>query len=126
MTREELLDKAIYIQYPLNYSTYKQYDVGKEIHKLPLPERGMMYDNWKYNDNHEIQYNSLQMFNANSWDDRNKKGISPEFYKASYYKQHDEYKLFIESDDKQAKKIAEISQKPCFCVETNKLYDKKK
>ena len=54
MTREELLDKAIYIQYPLNYSTYKQYDVGKEIHKLPLQERGMMYDNWKYNDNHFI------------------------------------------------------------------------
>ena len=54
MTREELLDKAIYIQYPLNYSTYKQYDVGKEIHKLPLPERGMMYNGWQYNINHFV------------------------------------------------------------------------
>ena len=54
MTKQELLDKAVYIQYPLNYTTYKQYNVGKEINKLPLPEKGMMYDKWKYNDNHFI------------------------------------------------------------------------
>lgn len=77
------------------------------------------------NDN-GIKYNHLIMFNANSWEERNEKGISPELYKASYYKQHNEYKLFIESNDNQAKKIAEISQKPCFCVETNKMYELEK
>lgn len=54
MTKQELLDKAIYIQYPLTYGVYKEYNINKEIHKLPLLEKGMMYDKWKYNDNHFI------------------------------------------------------------------------
>lgn len=69
-----------------------------------------------------ITFNELTMFNASSWDERNKKGVPPEIYKADYYKSHNNYVLFIESDDNQAKKIAEISKKPVYCVETNKLY----
>lgn len=76
----------------------------------------------KWLDDNGIMYNELITFNANSWDERHKSGISPEKYKGEYYKQHNNYKLFIESSDYQAKRIAEISSKPVYCVETNKLY----
>lgn len=69
-----------------------------------------------------IRYNELVMFDANTWEERNKKHIPPEVYKGNFYKQHDEYELFIESSDVQAKKIADISKKPVYCVETNKMY----
>ena len=53
MTREEILNKAIYIQFPANYTNYTNYNIpGKEINKLPLPEPGMMYDGYNLNDNH--------------------------------------------------------------------------
>lgn len=74
------------------------------------------------NDN-GITYSELKMFNANTWDERNKSGIPPEKYKADFYKSKPNYKLFIESNEQQAKKIAEISCKPVYCVETNKLYN---
>ena len=51
MTKEQLLEKAIYIQYPLTYNVYKEYNI-KNIHKLPLHKVGEMYDKWKYNSNH--------------------------------------------------------------------------
>ena len=70
----------------------------------------------------EIRYDKLIMFNANSWEERNKIGMNPEEYKGNFYKQQDEYKLFVESDDYQAKIIYEISKKPVYCVETNKIY----
>lgn len=69
-----------------------------------------------------IRYGELKMFNANSWEERNKSGISSAKYKGDFYKQHKNYKLFIESSDSQARKIAEIAKKPVYCVETNKLY----
>ena len=52
MTKQEMLDKAIYIQFPYSYTTYKKYDIIKKINKLPLPEKGMMYDGWAKNNNH--------------------------------------------------------------------------
>lgn len=69
-----------------------------------------------------INYNSLVMFNANTWDERNNQGISSGRYKGEYYKNHREFELFVESDDNQAKEIANISHKPVYCVESNKLY----
>lgn len=69
-----------------------------------------------------ITYDKLTMFNANSWDERNKMNISPEEFKGNFYKINDKYKLFVESNDYQAKKISEISNKPVYCVETNKVY----
>ena len=69
-----------------------------------------------------ITYNELVMFNAQSWDERNSTGIPPELFKGNFYKTHNNYKLFVESSDYQAKKISEISNKPVYCVETNKIY----
>ena len=77
-------------------------------------------ENWLKRNN--VQYGELIMFDANSWEDRNKSGITPERYKGEYYKAHDEYGLFVESSDYQAKRIAEISNKQVYCVETNKMY----
>ena len=77
----------------------------------------------KWLEDNGITYNELILFNANSWEERHSKGIPPEKYKADFYKQKDNYRLFIESNDYQAKKIAELSGKPVFCVETNKIYD---
>lgn len=51
MTKKQLLDKAIYIQYPLSYNGYKVLSIDN-VNKLPLPSKGMMYDKWTYNTNH--------------------------------------------------------------------------
>lgn len=72
-----------------------------------------------------INYNEITMFNANSWDERNNIGIPSEKYKADFYGSHDNYELFIESSDYQAKKIAEITNKAVYAVETNKMYNGK-
>ena len=69
-----------------------------------------------------IEYCELIMFNAQTWDERFRSGISSEKYKADFYKSHPEYRLFVESDDYQARRIAEISKKPVYCVQTNKVY----
>lgn len=59
MTREEILKKAVYIQFPLQRSilhknlipnTYKDYGVDGVV-KLPLPN-GMLYLNWLDNEHH--------------------------------------------------------------------------
>jgi len=53
MTREEILKIAKFIQFPLNYTTYFECgNVEKEVNKLPLPDKGMMYDTWSLNNNH--------------------------------------------------------------------------
>jgi hypoxanthine phosphoribosyltransferase len=72
--------------------------------------------------NNGIDYEYLMMFNANTWEERNESGITPDVYKGKFYKMNDYFKLFVESDDYQAKRIAEISNKPVYCVETNKMY----
>ena len=69
-----------------------------------------------------IQYNELIMFNANSWKERYDSGISSEAFKATIYKERQTAKLFVESSDYQAQRIAKMSGKPVFCVETNKMY----
>lgn len=69
-----------------------------------------------------IKYDRLLMFKAKSWDERNESGVSPEAMKGGYYKQAAWAKLFVESNDYQAQRIFQISGKPVFCVETNKLY----
>lgn len=52
MTKEQLLEKAVYIQYPRTYTTYVDYSVPKNIYKLPFPEKGMLYDGWSCNEHH--------------------------------------------------------------------------
>lgn len=68
-----------------------------------------------------VRYNELIMFESDSYNDRKQKS-TPWLYKGEFYKHHSNYELFIESSDIQAKKIAEISRKPVYCVETNKMY----
>lgn len=53
-----------------------------------------------------IQYNELLMFKANSWQERHDSGISSEMFKATVYVDHPNAKLFVESSDYQAQRIA--------------------
>ncbi len=76
--------------------------------------------NWLKKNN--VKYNSVLMFNAQSWEERNSKGISPGKYKGDLYKLNEWAELFIESDDDQAREIFNITNKPVYCVKTNKLY----
>lgn len=69
-----------------------------------------------------VSYNNIFMFNANTWDERNRSGITPWQYKADIYTKDNRFKLFVESDDQQAQKIATISKKAVYCIESNKLY----
>jgi len=69
-----------------------------------------------------IKYNAIFMFNANSYEERAKSGLSPEQMKGMIYKNNPVAMLFIESDDWQAMNIHQISGKPVLCIETNKLY----
>ena len=69
-----------------------------------------------------IQYNELIMFKADSWQERHDSRISSEMFKATIYAERPNAKLFVESSDYQAQRIAQMSAKPVFCVETNKMY----
>lgn len=69
-----------------------------------------------------IRYDQIYMFDANSWEERNETNITPEMMKGYTYKKDDSMFLFIESDDRQAMMIHQISGKPVLCVETNYLY----
>lgn len=64
MTKEEILNKAIYIQFPLTETTYNTYtlkDVNKTINKLPLPN-GMLYSTWALNNHHfTTEYHRLHV-----------------------------------------------------------------
>lgn len=70
-----------------------------------------------------IKYGNMYMFNADSWEDRDKSGISPEQFKSLIYKSLPNMILFVESNDWQAQQIHKLSGKPVLCVESNKLYD---
>ena len=76
----------------------------------------------KWLSDHGIRYGKLIMFNAQTWDERNAKGISPELMKGEYYKSQEWAKLFVESDDYQAQIIHKISGKPVYCVASNRMY----
>lgn len=90
-----------------------------EIVTYRLIKNKEISENWLRE--HGVSYGKLTMFDAQTWDE-NKSGISPERMKGDYYKQQDWAILFIESDDSQARKIFEISGKPVYCVDSNKLY----
>lgn len=69
-----------------------------------------------------IKYNQLFMFNAMSYEERQQTGVSSEQYKGFFYKNNNKYQLFVESSDWQAQRICEISRKPVYCTDSNKLY----
>lgn len=68
-----------------------------------------------------INVGKIYMYNAQTIEERNK--IPSYLFKASFYKSHDEYLLYVESDDYQAKMIHNISGKPVFSVEKNCIYN---
>lgn len=68
-----------------------------------------------------IPLKDLYMFNAETITERNI--VPPAQYKGFIYKNND-YKLFIESDDNEAREICEVSGKPVYCFETGRLYHK--
>lgn len=69
-----------------------------------------------------IHCNNMIMFNAQSYEDREKMNISPAQMKAAAYIIDNTSILFIESDDRQAQEIYKLSGKPVLCIESNKLY----
>lgn len=77
----------------------------------------------KWLNKYGIHHTKLTMFKAGSWVERNDSGVSAAVFKGEYYRDNDNYKLFIESDDDQAQVINAISHKPVLCIKTNKLYN---
>lgn len=69
-----------------------------------------------------VSYRRLTLFPADTWEQRNASGISPEQFKGDYYRNASWARLFVESDDRQARRIHEISGKPVYCVSTNSFY----
>lgn len=68
-----------------------------------------------------IHFNFIAMVNAQNYIERNQVAPSSAQFKAEIYK-NDDAQLFIESEENQAKEIAELSGKPCLCVSTNTLF----
>lgn len=72
---------------------------------------------------HNICCGGVYMFPAGSWQERKDTGVTPSEFKGRFYKNRDDFSLFVESDDIQARLIRSISGKPVFCVETNRMYE---
>lgn len=72
---------------------------------------------------HGVRYNALTMFPASTWEERHASGISPSRFKSEIYGQRPHARLFIESDDGQAREIHLLTGRPVYCVESNKMYD---
>lgn len=117
-TNKEAYEK--YIKNPI--LKHKVIDIGN----LPidfLTYRLVKYQKETYDSlvNNDIKVGKLHMFNAQTIEERNK--IPSYQFKAYFYKSHDEYLLYVESDDYQAKMIHNISGKPVFSVEKNCIYN---
>ena len=69
---------------------------------------------------HGVRYNHLVLVDLPTKHARLKWNRHGE-YKTEYYKSHKDLYLFIESSQKQARIIADVSQKPVICIETNSL-----
>ena len=71
---------------------------------------------------HGVRYKALTMFPARHYDERRASGVTPARFKANIYSQRGWARLFIESEDQQAREICRMSGKPVYCVESNNLY----
>lgn len=72
------------------------------------------------NKNH-IEFNNLYMMNVATAEERRRLGNHAS-YKAEIYKKLSSAKLFIESDDAQAREIFRITNKPVFCIDSQQYY----
>lgn len=80
------------------------------------------YDTEKWLKANGVLYDNLVMLNLPDKTSRllwNKHGE----YKGEYYRQKQDCSIFIESSLAQAKKIAEISKKQVYCVQTNEMIE---
>ena len=68
-----------------------------------------------------VRYKALTMFSANHYLERRKK--NPASWKADIYASRDWARLFVESEDQQARNICVMTGKAVYCVESNKLYE---
>lgn len=73
-------------------------------------------------DRRGIQYDRLTMFPARTREERGTSGTGPARFKAEIYAARSWARLFVESNDHLAQKIASLTGKMVYCVETNKLY----
>jgi len=97
-----------------------------------LSNKCLNFATYRLNKYRDITYNSLQnvgikighlyMFNAENYNQRNITQ-APYIYKGIIFKEHEEYKLFVESDDYQAQFIHNISGKPVLSIEKNIVYN---
>ena len=69
-----------------------------------------------------IHVRDIIMYNAETITERNK--VSPGTYKGHVYR-NSNFKLFIESNDKEAQEICKVSGKPVYCFETGRMYKMK-
>lgn len=69
-----------------------------------------------------IRYGSLTLFPAQSYAERAASGIRPSDFKARVYGESTWAALMVESDDGQARRIFDLTGKPVYCVQSNKLY----
>ncbi len=68
-----------------------------------------------------MQYDKLYMLNVASKEERICLGCHADF-KAETYKRLDDCILFVESNSRQARQIAEKSGKPVICAETDEMF----
>lgn len=78
-------------------------------------------DTEEWLEKHGVKYDNLIMLNLPDKETRIKMGAHAPF-KASVYNSFSNAILYYESNDSQAKQIAELTGKPVYCVESNALY----
>lgn len=78
----------------------------------------------KWLKNNNIGYQKLYMMNVATAEERRRLG-NHATYKAEIYKKLSRAKLFIESDDVQAREIFQITNKPVFCIDSQQYYSNK-
>lgn len=76
----------------------------------------------KFLDSIGVTDRNLVMYPSNSYEQRAME--SPWNYKAVWYRNHDEYKLFVESDEWQATMIYQSTWKDVYCLTTNKMFSR--
>ncbi len=120
--------------------TEEQNDDGEEYKKFILSARPLFIPQYEINaivtsrlekyrqetetwlKNNNVKYKKLYMLNLKSAAERREKNCHADF-KAHVYKKLKDTICFIESDPKQAEKIAKLSKKQCICVSTDEFFE---
>ncbi len=119
-TEEENDDGEKYIHFlknarPLFIPSYEIYALVTSRLEKYRPQT----EEWLKKNN--VKYKKLYMLDLKSKEERIKMGAHGHF-KAKIYNKLNKTTIFYESNPKQAAQIAELTKKPVFCVETDRLY----